>query len=444
MRGLLLRRGWRSLAILLFVLAVAAAGGLALRAGLTGPAEEPSAVAPGPEPPSAAPTAGPTVLHLPTRRPPTEPGRPHAGRGAAPDEGVEYVDGELLVKFEDDASPRQEASAVARVDGDLEAHLPGVDVAVVDVAAGRTEDAIAALEASPSVEYVEREIVLDGMETLPNDKLWQTQWGPKLVQVPAAWDGSRGSAATVIAVLDTGVDVRHPDLRGAFARGYDIVNKDSDPRDDNGHGTMVAGIIGARTNNQMGQAGLCWRCRLMPVKVLNAKAKGTSSDVAAGIVWAVDHGARMVVMSLGASSTTKTLTSAVEYALRKGVVLVAAAGNAGSGVPHHPAATDGVIGVAATTPRDRLFGWSNHGRWVQVAAPGCNTAPKPGGGYVNFCGTSSATPVVAGVIGLALSSVPGATPAQVERAIRSGVIPVSGGVRYGRINATATLHALQR
>jgi subtilisin family serine protease len=147
-------------------------------------------------------------------------------------------------------------------------------------------------------------------------------------------------------------------------------------------------------------------------------------------------------MSLGGAGTTQTLTDAVDYAARKGVVLVAAAGNSGSAELTYPAAYPDVLSVAGTTESGALYGWSNYGSWVQVAAPGCNTAPWNDGGYVNFCGTSSATPVVAGIAGLVLSSRPDLGGAAVEQAIRDSAVGLGAAVRYGRVDARGALAAL--
>jgi subtilisin family serine protease len=262
------------------------------------------------------------------------------------------------------------------------------------------------------------------------------------VSAPGAWDGARGSSSVLIAVLDTGVDFGHADLRGAAVAGYDFVNGDSNPADDQGHGTAAAGVLAARTNNTVGLAGMCWTCSLMSVKVLDAKGSGSTSTIARGIVWAADHGARVISMSLGGPAGTQTLADAVEYAAGKGVVIVAAAGNSGASTPFYPAAYPAVLSVGGTNSSDRRYEWSNYGSWVRVAAPGCNVSPLRGGGYGTFCGTSSATPVVAGVAGLALSARPRATKAEIEQAIKNAATPIGGAVRHGRIDAARTLAAL--
>jgi len=364
------------------------------------------------------------------------------GVGRSGTDAGEPVPGQLIVRFEEGTTPEEAAAVLARVNGEVEERIEELDARVVRVPSSRAESALAAVEASPLVEYAEQDVAMNTFDTVPNDSLWPEQWGPARLGAPAAWDLNQGRPRVVIAVLDTGVDAGHPDLQSATVPGYDVVGNDAEPGDDNGHGTAAAGVIAARTNNGQGQAGMCWACSIMPVKVLDAGGAGSSSTVAAGIVWAADHGAHVISMSLGGTGTTQTLTDAVQYAAGRGAILVAAAGNAGTSDPTYPAAYPQVIGVAGTTTSDGLYSWSNHGSWVQVAAPGCNVAPALGGGYVNFCGTSSAAPLVAGLAGLALSVRSSGTGAEVEDAIRRSAVSLPGVVRYGRIEARTTLTAL--
>jgi subtilisin family serine protease len=348
----------------------------------------------------------------------------------------------LLVKFEARTSKGVVDAVLGRAKVDLESVMTQTGVHVVRVSPSRRAAALAILESSPRVEYAERDVRLRALDTIPNDSEWAGQWGPRRVSAPRAWDVTRGSENVVIAVLDTGVDFSHPDLTGAFVAGYDFVNDDPDAGDDHGHGTATAGVAAARTNNANGVAGACWTCSLMPVKVLGSDAYGDSSTVARGIVWAVDHGARVVNLSLGGPETTQTLTDAVAYATARGALLVAAAGNDGTSAPYYPAASPAVIGVAAVDELDEPYGWSNHGPWVHVAAPGCNLAPLPAGVYGEYCGTSSAAPLVAGLAGLALSYAPGATSADLERAIERASEPTAMDVRHGRVDAAAMLSSL--
>ncbi|HEY7148436.1 MAG TPA: S8 family serine peptidase [Gaiellaceae bacterium] len=317
--------------------------------------------------------------------------------------------------------------------------LKKVGLYVVQAPADNRDEALSTLGASRYVKGVDRELVVDGLDTTPTDPDWSDQWGLRRAGFPFAWDVTRGSRNVVVAVLDTGVDASHPDLKGALVPGRDIVNGDADPKDDNGHGTAVAGVVAARANNAAGVAGACWRCSVMPVKVLGSDGTGTTSNVAAGIIWAVDHGARVINLSLGAPGTTQALSDAVSYALARDVVLVAAAGNSSTDEPFYPAAAPNVIGVAATNESDRLYSWSNRGSWVHVTAPGCNSAPWLRNDYVGFCGTSAAAPLVAGLAGLIRSAAPQASAAETATLIVGSVDGVAAGIGGGRINAGAAL-----
>jgi subtilisin family serine protease len=364
--------------------------------------------------------------------------QPIAGRGPP---RIRYVPGELVVRFRPGTSNSEMEAAAARAGGTVADHIAELGLHVVRVPPSQTEEAVASLRSEASVESVEREVLLEGLDTIPNDALWPAQWGLRLIGAPRAWDVTTGAGAVVIAVLDTGVSARHEDLAGASVAGRDLVNDDSDPADDEGHGTSVAGVIAARTNNGEGQAGVCWGCSLMPVKVMDSTGTGKTSTVAAGIVWAVDHGARVVNLSLGSPGTTSALASAVAYAASKNAVLVAAAGNSGADTHFYPAAYGEVISVGATNEADVRYEWSNHGDWVRVSAPGCNAAPRLGGGYIEFCGTSSSAPIVAGVAGLALSLNPSASKSEVERAIGTNATPVDGA-RFGRVEALEVMRAV--
>ncbi|HEY7422604.1 MAG TPA: S8 family peptidase [Gaiellaceae bacterium] len=296
------------------------------------------------------------------------------------------------------------------------------------------------------VRFVERNRVVSQIaavkvaESVPTDPLWPHQWGPARIGAPAVWKLTKGSPRVVIAMLDTGVDPSQPDLRQDLVPGYDAVNGDDDPSDDNGHGTRTAGIAGAREDNGVGISGICPGCSIMPVKVLAANGSGTGFQIASGITWAADHGASIISMSLGGTQSDP-IAAAVRYAEAKGVLVVAAAGNGGGSQLFYPAADPGVLSVAGTNPDDQLYPWSNRGSWVSVAAPGCDLTTYDSGGFGGFCGTSASAPVVAGLAGLALSYSPTSSAETIEHAIVAGSHPVAG-IAGGRVDAVATLAAL--
>ncbi|GGI02609.1 S8 family serine peptidase [Egicoccus halophilus] len=264
-----------------------------------------------------------------------------------------------------------------------------------------------------------------------------------------AWAHTTGAADVVIAVLDTGVDGGHPDLAEKLLPGYDAVaRRPGGNVDVNGHGTHVAGIAAAAANNATGIAGACWRCRILPVRVLDDAGYGTDVDIAAGIKWAVDRGAHVINLSLGGPHTTSTLEAGVAYAVSRGRIVVAAAGNESIDASHyHPANSPGVLSVAATSADDptRRAVYSNFGPTIDLAAPGSHYSTYPtakiAAGYATLQGTSMATPQVAGVAGLARALDPGLSGAAFTDAAVATAVPVEVPLRAGsgRLDAAALL-----
>lgn len=348
----------------------------------------------------------------------------------------------VAVTFKTTIKRAQATAIVTKAGGTVTRAIPALHAYLVRVAPAEMQSVLTTLNASAAVETAGREPISEILDTTPNDSAWPEQVGLRLAGFPRAWDAARGTPQTVVAVIDTGVDASQQDLRGALVPGYDFANRDSDPADDNGHGTAVAGIIGARADNRLGVAGVCWRCQVMPIKALDASGSGDDTVIAAAVVWAVDHGADVINMSLGGPGESPQLSDALAYAARHDVVVVAAAGNSGTTTPFYPAADNGALSVAATTDSDQRYSWSTFGSWVDVAAPGCNVASQRGGGVVRFCGTSSAAPIVAGLAALARSAFPDASAESVERAIEQTTAGVGSIVRYGRIDAARTLATL--
>jgi serine protease len=280
------------------------------------------------------------------------------------------------------------------------------------------------------------------------------QWDFSKISVAGAWQTSTGAGVTV-AVIDTGVDAKHPDLAVNVLSGYDaIANKAGVSTDPNGHGTHVAGTIAAVTGNGVGVSAIAPDTKILPVKVLGSDGSGYMSDTAEGIIWAADHGAGVINMSLGSSAKVTAVTNAITYARSKGVVVVAAAGNdRAKGSPtNYPAADAGVIGVAATDSADKVASYSNAGSYVDVAAPGSailSTYPTAlnSSGYGSMSGTSMATPHVAAVAALLKAYNPALTPDQVQAALQSSSVDLGAKGRdndygYGRIDAATALAAV--
>ncbi len=278
----------------------------------------------------------------------------------------------------------------------------------------------------------------------PTDPFYASApWPYTQTQLPLAWRAGTGGPV-VIAVVDSGVNATG-DLAGAVLPGYNAIDGSTNTADDFGHGTAVATTIAGRADNGVGSVGVCWGCSILPVKVLDSTGKGLSSTVATGITWAANNGAQVINLSLGGTGYDQAEADAVAYAESKGVLVIAGAGNDGSSTEtFYPAAFPGVVSVAGSDATDARYSWSNYGSGAQVAAPGCVIAPTPGAAtFSTWCGTSLASPVVAGIAGLALSDAPGTTAAQVAQALESTSAPVPGNyVAHGRVDAAATLQAL--
>jgi len=354
--------------------------------------------------------------------------------------------------------------------------ISGVDVYRVKVPAGVTvRQMIAALSQDPAVSSA-RPDYRTKICAVPNDSYFsyyqynlRNQGGSLIIaddlvlaltsgadiKAPAAWDVTTGSASTIIGIVDTGVDMSHSELSGkVVSTGYDFVNDDSDATDDNSHGTWVAGIAAAATNNSSGIAGVAWNCKILPVKVMDADGNGYYSDMIEGIVYAADNGAKVINISAGGTDDDTTLEAACKYAYDKGVVVVAAAGNFDTGestAVTYPAAYDNyVLAVAATDYTDAWADFSCYGSQVDVAAPGVwILGPAPqwyvGSDYLPYIfgsGTSAASPQVAGFAALLFTSKSWLTASQVMSIIRVSADDVNkttysgkdNYLGYGRIN----------
>ena len=305
-------------------------------------------------------------------------------------------------------------------------------VEIATVPGGAVAALLAKLRADPRVEVAEPLARVRAFYA-PNDPLLSEQWHMARVGAPRAWDFATGRGVTV-AVVDTGIACedhgpysKGTDLLGTpCVAGWNVQAKSEHANDDHGHGTHVAGTIAQSTNNGLGGAGVAFHARLMPVKVLSESGWGTTADVADGIRWAADHGAHVINLSLGGPRNSTVLQKAIDHALSRGAVVVAAAGNTGGRV-QYPGASDGVIGVSATDANDALAAFSSRGDGVDLAAPGvnvtqqtvCNHGKDKCEQFPAWSGTSMASPHVAGAAAL-VESLGVSDPAAVERALRDG------------------------
>ncbi|MBA9042258.1 thermitase [Bacillus aryabhattai] len=291
------------------------------------------------------------------------------------------------------------------------------------------------------VEYAEPNHMLKAFYT-PNDPFFAYQYGPQKVQAPDAWDVTTSNGNIKIAIIDTGVQLNHPELAIKLWPGYNFVEGNLNPNDGNGHGTHVAGIAGALTENSLGIAGIAPSASIIPVRALDNSGNGTLSNIANAITYSTNAGAKVINLSLGSSQGSITLENAINYAWNQGVVIVAAAGNEASNTLTYPAAYQNVIAVASTDINDQKSDFSNYGTWVEVSAPGSTILSTYTGSYYAYLsGTSMACPHVAGLA--ALLAAQGKNNVQIKNTILSTCDPVPGtGLywTYGRINANRAVH----
>ncbi|MFC5532146.1 S8 family peptidase [Cohnella yongneupensis] len=293
-----------------------------------------------------------------------------------------------------------------------------------------------------------QEAPASGGTIVPNDTLYsEYQWNLPRIATESGWSVTKGSDDIIVAVVDTGVQADHPDLQGRLVKGVNIVDPSSPPDDDVGHGTHVAGIISAEVNNGEGVAGMTWYTKIMPVKALDSSGAGSTYSVAEGILWAVDHGADVINMSLGNYAQAEFLHDALKYAYDHGVVLVAASGNDNTDRPGFPAAYPEVLAVAATDPDESRAEYSNFGDYIDIAAPGTSIpSTYPGSRYAALSGTSMASPHVAALASLVKSVNPKLTNEEIMDLLRRtakdlGQQGKDNDFGYGQIDVNSALQS---
>jgi hypothetical protein len=344
----------------------------------------------------------------------------------------------ILVKFK----PGVDGTSAVVNNGDDPTATTKTDVIVVELKDGETVDqGLAAYGGSSQVAYAEPNEVYTGALDSPSDPSFGSQWALSKIQAIDGWAHSPGAydatGGSVVAVVDTGIDSTVPDLAdgrvltGSGANCLSGTCVADSGSDDNGHGTNVAGVLDASANNSVGIAGEAFSSPVLPVKVLDAGGSGSAATIAAGIIWAADHGARVVNLSL-AGPFSQTICDAVSYATTAGALVVAAAGNNGSPLASYPAACPGAIGVAATDSSDNVPYWSNYDSPnVFVSAPGVSVLTTArGGGYATVDGTSIAAPYVSALAALLFSQDSQRTPGDVKSIIAQSSDKVGTG-SYG-------------
>lgn len=353
---------------------------------------------------------------------------------------ADFVPGEIIIKFKDgiraaEVSPSIEnlhrKFGIEKIERGIKDFTPAAAaekarphdlsrIYLVKFPSGvDVEQAVKEYQKDAAVEYAEPNYIYHA-QLVPNDTRYDSQWHLPKMEAPTGWDITTGEGSAVrIAILDTGIDYTHKDLGAKVDLGYDFVNDDNNPLDDNGHGTHVSGIASAVTNNAVGVAGVSWSARLLAVKVLDSSGGGTSLGIANGLNYCIGRSVHIINMSFGDSTSSSTIRAATDNVNAAGILMVAAAGNNDSSSPFYPAAYDYIISVAATDQDDVRSVWgtgsaSNYGTTIDVCAPGTTIlSTYLSNSYLNKNGTSMATPAVAGLAALVLARNPAFSTSQI-------------------------------
>lgn len=278
------------------------------------------------------------------------------------------------------------------------------------------------------------------MAKVPNDPMLSHQKYLQQIHAPEAWDITTGSPEVVIAVVDTGIQLAHPDLAPLLVKGTNLVQPGTPPEDDNGHGTNVTGVIAAAAGNDKGVAGILWDARIMPIKALEADGTGDEDRLGEGIRYAVTHGAKIVVLSLGLNKPSTYMETIIAYAESKGVLLVAASGNEGKAVKY-PAAYPTVLAVGGVMADNTRATLSNYGDELDLVAPWNVFTTARGDNYAFSGGTSLAAPQAAAVAGLMLGINPQLSPHELRSLLRESAETLSPGAGWNNDTGYGLLRA---
>ncbi len=372
----------------------------------------------------------------------------------APAEVAEYAEGEMLIKFKAEVGEQTINSLMQNVGIQIVQTFEPLGIRLGRIGGGKSVlKAVEECNADPNVEYAEPNYIYKAFVE-PNDPRFSSLYGMRIIDAPEAWDRQTGSRDVIVGIIDTGMDHDHDDLKdnlwinpGEFGdgkennnvdddgngfvddyRGWDFINNDNDPFDDNQHGTHVAGTVGAVGNNGVGVVGVNWQVSLMPLKFLGRDGSGTTDNAVEAVIYATNMGAKVLSNSWGGGGRSRALEDAIKFANDNGVLFIAAAGNDFSDNdqnPTYPASyeVENVIAVAASTSGDNLAGFSNFGRrTVHLAAPGSSIlSTLPRDRYGQLSGTSMATPHVSGAAALVWAAFPNLTAPQVKIRIMGSV-----------------------
>ena len=357
------------------------------------------------------------------------------------EKGERWIGARLLVQSTAGLSDAEFDKVIKPHGGYSVKRIPEINFHVIDLPAHADERAVLKiLSRNRHVKFAELDKLVS-LEQTTNDPYLGNAWHLPAIQAPVAWDTSRG-LGVIVAVLDTGVDSTHPDLADQLVPGWNMFDNNSNTADVHGHGTQVAGVIAAASNNALGVASVAWQAKIMPMRISQPDGYASLSAIANGLTWAANNGARVANISYGVSGSS-SVQSAAQYMRSKGGVVIAAGGNSGvydATLPHAA-----ILSVAATNSGDARTSWSTYGEFIDISAPGAGIwSTTRGGGYAAVSGTSFASPVTAGVAALIKAVNPGLAPSQIDAILTSTAsdLGTSGYdiyYGYGRVNAAAAV-----
>ncbi|HSR51783.1 MAG TPA: S8 family serine peptidase [Acidobacteriota bacterium] len=352
--------------------------------------------------------------------------------------------GRVLVQPRAGLSSAQLSSILGAQGGRSTQVLSSINLHVVELPATANEEAVArALSRNPQIQFAELDWLIEPEVTTANDPMFDNAWHLSRIRAPEAWDLSVGQGITV-AVLDTGVDPDHPDLSPQLVPGWNLYDNNADTSDVYGHGTKVAGVVAALSNNGLGVTSIAWSARVMPVRISRPDGAAYVSTIAQGLTWAADHGADVANISYRVSHYS-SVRSAAEYLRSLGGITVVSAGNSHGYEAFAP--NPSVLAISATTSSDALASFSSYGEYVDLSAPGSGIwTTTNGGGYGAPSGTSFSSPVTAAVVALMMAVNPSLTPPQLEDLLFSTALDLGASgydiyFGHGRVDAAAAVAA---
>jgi len=354
-----------------------------------------------------------------------------------------FVSGRVLVQLRPQPMALQAPDVIAEEGASDRGEIGETGVHIVELPAGANEEAfLHAFQSRPEVEFAELDRIVPPAGMTPNDPWYPNEWQLSKISCSDAWLTTTGSSSVTIAILDTGVDSNHPDLAANLVPGWNFYDNNSDSSDVHGHGTAVAGTVGAIGNNGVGVASVAWGCRVMPIRISDLNGYATYSAAANGLTWAADHGARVANISYIMTGSS-SVTSAAKYFQSRGGVVTISAGNYSTfdSSPDNPY----VLTVSGTTGSDLIWASSNTGNNIDVCAPYYAYTTIAGARYSGMTGTSFSAPIVAGVAALVISVNPGLTAPQIQDILKQSADDLGPGgwdstYGSGRVNAAAAVN----